>query len=160
MTIISSQRKAILIFAISAVLWLGTMALLYRREVAPAETAGPLSAPLIELNSSLLFREEWMGILYQGRQHGYLHTALYPHQEKGFYGPALENSLWLDLPLPGLRNQIRSYTLCLFSSAGEIHRLDLKISGSNPSFTMEGRTEGKTLKFAIRFGSDRGPDYV
>jgi hypothetical protein len=146
-----SHRKAIIVFACSTVLWLATMGFLYRREIAPAEAAGTLSAPLVQISSDLLFREEWMGVFYRGRQQGYLQTSLYPHQEKGFYGPALENTLWLDLPLPGFRSQIRSHSLCLFSTAGDIRRIDLKLSSAKPSFTMEGRTVGDRLRVAIAF---------
>lgn len=152
MSILASHRKAVIVFACSAVLWLGTMGFLYRREIAPAGAAGTLSTPLVQISSELLFREEWMGIFYRGRQQGYLQTSLYPHQEKGFYGPALENTLWLDLPLPGLRNQIRSHALSLFSPGGEIHRIDLKLSSNNPAFTLEGRTENGRLEIAIRIG--------
>jgi len=152
MGLLLSHRKAVIAFAVSTVLWLAAMGLLYRREIAPAEASGTLSTPLVQISSDLLFREEWLGIIYQGRQRGYLQNSLYPHQEKGFYGPALENTLWLDLPFPGFRNQIRSHALCLFSSSGDIHRIDFKLVSAHPALTLEGRSEGAQIKVSVAAG--------
>ena len=147
----SAAGKAPIVFAASAVLWIGAMGFLYRQEVAPAKAAGHLSPPLVQISSGLLFREEWMGIFYRGKQTGYLQNSLHPRKEEGFYGPALESTLLLDLPLPGVKNRIRSRALCLFSAGGEVHRLDFSLASARPEFALQGRTEGGRLQVSVAF---------
>lgn len=155
----SAAGKASIVFSASAALWLGAMSFLYRHEVAPAKEAGPLSPALVQIGSGLLFREEWLGIFYRGKQTGYLQNSLHPRKEEGFYGPALESTLLLDLPLPGVKNQIRSRALCLFSPGGEIHRLDFSLAGARPAFTLQGRAEGGRLRASLAIdGRTRGFD--
>ena len=125
--------------------WLGAMGLLFKREIYPSLVPGENRIGRLEELSPALVRDQWMGIYYRDRQVGYSHTALFPHKEDGFYGSALENTLWLDLPLPGRSSRVRLHSRVLIDTSGtidEARRLWEWVDRPNALIKVPATTEG------------------
>ena len=144
------EKIKIVRFLIIALLWLGVMGVFWEKEIFPSRARPGSSFPGMEDGFPSLFRDDWLGIFFNGSQVGYGHTVLYPHREKGFYGSALDNTIWLEIPLWGKKNRVQGNTFCLFSSRGEIKRLNFHLEATRPAVKIYGRTEDTTLAVNIQ----------
>ena len=146
------RRLAKIRFLIVFLVWLGAMGLLFKREIYPSLSAQKdRIAPLEEISPTLV-RDQWMGIFYRDDQVGYSHTALFPRKEEGFYGSVLENTLWLDLPLPGRTTRVRAHSSVLIDTSGRIHEISLDASSSLPPVILRATDRGGELAMTISAG--------
>ena len=128
------------------------MAVFYQREIRPPRIQENTFLPRMEEGFFSLIREDWMGIYYQGRQLGFSHTSLYPHRKEGFYGSALENTVWLEIPVGGSKTRLSSHAFCLLETGGTVKSLKLNIHNSLPPLELEGRTRKGALLITLRTG--------
>jgi len=139
-----------IIFGIVFAAWLLVMAVFYQCEIRPSRIRGEVLLPRMGEGFFSLIREEWMGIYYQGRQMGFSHSLLAPHREEGFYGSALKNTLWLEIPVRGGRTRLSSHTSCLIETGGKIRSLNLDIHNSRPRLELKGRIERGILLISLQ----------
>jgi len=130
-------------------IWLGVMGIFFQKEILPSLAGASSSIPLLRAGLPELMGDEWMGIFFQGEQVGYSHTVLYPHREEGFYGSALDSTIWLELSFQSLLNRITVHSFCLIAPGGEITKLRISIRSSAPALTLKAQLEDKELK--VRF---------
>ena len=149
----SRKRKIKIVrFLIITLLWLGVMGIFWEKEILPSRNRPESYFPGMEEDFPALFREDWLGIFFNGDQVGYGHTVLYPHNEEGSYGSALDNTILLEITFRGMKSRIHGNTFCFLSSQGRIKRLNFRLDASSPAVNISGRTEESTLVIKIKIG--------
>jgi hypothetical protein len=133
-------------------LWLGVMGLFFSKEIIPSLTGPASSIPLLPAGLPELVGDEWMGIFFQGEQVGYSHTVLYPHREDGFYGSALDSTIWLEFSFQNRVNRITVHSFFLITPEGDIARMNISARSAVPPFTLKAQIEDKELKVRFRIG--------
>jgi len=135
-------------------LWLGIMGIFFQKEILPSLSGTSSSIPLLRAGLPELVGDEWMGIFFQEEQIGYSHTVLYPHREEGFYGSALDSTIWLELPFQGRVNRIMVHSFCLIAPGGEIADLRITVRSAIPHFSLKAWLEDKELKVRFQIGDE------
>ncbi len=148
----SRKVRRVLRPALVFLLWLAVMAVFFQKEIIPSLAGNASSIPLLQAGLPELVGDEWMGIFYNGPQVGYIHTVLYPYREEGFYGSALDNTVWLNLSFQGRKNQIQFHSYCLIAPGGEIERLNVSVKSAVPPFNLKARLEDNHLKVIASYG--------
>ena len=138
--------------AVIFLLWLVVMGVFFQKEILPS-LAGPSSSiPLLRAGLPELVGDEWMGIFFQGEQVGYSHTVLYPHREEGFYGSALDSTIWLEFSFQGRMNQVTVHSFCLIAPGGEIAGLKISARSTTPPLSLKVRLNDGRLEVRIKTG--------
>ncbi|MFH1039077.1 MAG: hypothetical protein V1789_10475 [PVC group bacterium] len=150
----SHKTRKFLRPALVSLLWLGVMGIFFTKEILPSLTGPASSIPLLQAGLPELVGDEWMGIFYGREQVGYAHTVLYPYREEGFYGSALDSTVWLELPLLGRSNRVRVSTFCLIAPGGEIARLTVSASSAAPALSLQARLKDSDLVVLITAGGE------
>jgi hypothetical protein len=135
-------------------LWLGIMGVFFQKEILPSLSGASSSIPLLRAGLPELVGDEWMGIFFQREQVGYSHTVLYPHREEGFYGSALDSTIWLELSFQGRRNRISVHSFCLIAPGGEITKLRISLRSTAPALTLKAWLEDKEFKVRFQIGQE------
>lgn len=138
--------------AVILLIWLAVMGVFFQKEILPSLSGPSSSIPLLRAGLPELVGDEWMGIFFQGKQVGYSHTVLYPHREEGFYGSALDSTLWLKISFQGRVNRITVHSFFLIAPGGEIMSLKISARSAVPAFTLKAQIEDKELKVRFRIG--------
>ncbi len=146
------MKKVRIIFIF--LLWLGVMGLFFSKEIIPSLSGPASSMPLLRVGLTELAGDEWMGIFFQGKQLGYSHTVLYPHREEGFYGSALDSTIWLKLSFLEKINQINIQSFCLIDPDGEIIKLRISARSASPPLTLKARLANSQLEISINIGEE------
>ncbi len=150
----TSPKKYALRASLILLLWLGIMGIFFLKEILPSLAGTSSSISLLRAGLPELVGDEWMGIFYQGEQVGYSHTVLYPHREEGFYGSALDSTIWLGLSFQGRRNRIAVHSFCLIAPGGEITKLRISLRSAAPALTLKAWLEDKELKVRFQIGDE------
>ena len=135
-------------------LWLGIMGPFFQKEILPSLSGASSSIPLLHAGLPKLVGDEWMGIFYQGKQVGYSHTVIYPHREEGFYGSALDSTIWLELSFQGRVNRIMVHSFCLIAPGGDIAELRISVRSAIPPFSLKAWIEDKELMVRFQIGEE------
>ncbi len=135
-------------------LWLIVMSLFFQKEVSPLLRGRSDDRDHYRLASPTLFRDEWLAITFGGEEVGYSHTALYPYREEGFYGSALENTVWLEVPILQKKSRLQAHSLCLILPGGGSKSLTFEARSSRPNFSLRGEVAGDALEISIETGGE------
>ena len=138
--------------AVICFLWLVVMVVFFHKEIIPSLAGSSSSIPLLQAGLPDLVGDEWMVIFFNGRQTGYTHTVLYPYREEGFYGSALDSTIWLEVSFQGRTNQVHIHSFCLIAPGGEIERLNVSVKSAAPPFNLKARLEDNHLKVIASYG--------
>jgi len=138
--------------AVILILWLIVMGIFFHKEILPSLSGPDSSIPLLRAGLPELIGDEWMGIFFQGEQVGYSHTVLYPHREDGFYGSALDSTVWLKFSFLEKINQINIQSFCLIDPDGEIIKLRISARSASPPMTLKARLANSQLEIRINTG--------
>lgn len=138
--------------AVILLIWLVVMGVFFQKEILTSLAGPSTSIPLLRAGLPELVGDEWMGIFFQGEQVGYSHTVLSPFREEGFYGSALDSSVWLKISFQERMNRISIQSFCLIARGGEIMSLKISARSAVPHLTLKARTEDKQLKVRFRIG--------
>ncbi|MEA1928196.1 MAG: hypothetical protein U9N73_08300 [Candidatus Auribacterota bacterium] len=138
--------------AVILLLWLGVMGFFFQKEILPSFSGASSSIPLLRAGLPELVGDEWMGIFFQGEQVGYSHTILYPHREEGFYGSALDSTVWLEFSFLERMNRINLHSFCLIAPGGEIAELKISLRSATPPLTVKSHLANGQLEVLIKTG--------
>ncbi len=141
--------RPILIF----LLWLGVMGVFFKKEVLPSLVDRTGSIPMLQAGLPDLVGDEWMGIFYKNDQVGYAHTVLYPYREEGFYGTALDSTVWLMVTLGGRANRVQVRSFCLIAPGGEIARFTASVRSEVPPVIVKARLDDGCLAVQVTAGA-------
>lgn len=135
-------------------LWLGVMGIFLKQEVIPSLERAEGNSRLFPAGTAETAGEEWLGIFFRGNQVGYIHYSFYPRRGEGGPGSALEVTAWLKLASGESANRVRFRGSFLTGTRGEITRLELSASATEPAFSLRARGEDGVLEARITAGEE------
>jgi len=152
MPIIKSKRKKIFLALGIVVFWLGMNAELVRRELWLPRLPSGSTSIAASLTPEAFFKEQWMGIYYEGEKVGYSSTSVNRIHSDESPGFIVMNKTFLVLKLMDNPLKVHFDGVLRTDEKFKMRTFNCMLKSAGHEITLDGRLDGNTLSLSVLSG--------
>ncbi len=153
MPIIRSKKRKILLIAAITAFWLVMNAELFRREILLPSLPSGSTSIAASFTSEVSFKEQWMGIYYEGEKVGYSSTTVnrvHGTQEPGYI---ILNRTFMVVTMLGNPLKVHFEGLLRTDTEFKMRTFSSSLKSAGHEIQLDGQLEGDTLSLSVLSGN-------